>query len=199
MGKESTTALLCPTPRQLYSINYRVTEGEDGQEGHSLPPAPDRRRQFPRPWVLYPLHWGLVDSALRKPWVMGAAQHSDPSKATKLVSAHARLHTGTDCGLQQRPACFLQHPDTMTGNDHMDHQLQWGSDQTHATKDNSVVGSYPAGNSGVKGLSPGNSPSVTRSGHQGLSGVVLRNSLGPAVLQSQARAVWTDVHMCLPN
>lgn len=36
----------------------------------------------------------------------------------------------------------------------MDHQLQWGSDQTHATKDNSVVGSYPAENSGVKGVCP---------------------------------------------
>lgn len=80
--------------------------------------------------------------------------HTDPSKAMKLASAHTRLRTGTDCGLQQRPACFPQHPDTMTGNDDMDHQLQWGSDQTHATKDNSVIGSCPAGDSGVKGVCP---------------------------------------------
>lgn len=36
----------------------------------------------------------------------------------------------------------------------MDHQLQWGSDQAHATKDNSDIGSCPAGDSGVKGICP---------------------------------------------
>lgn len=79
--------------------------------------------------------------------------------------------------------------DTMTGKDRMDHQLRWGSGQAHATKDNSVIGFCPAGDSGVKGVCPLGILQVSAGTALDLQYYSLRHEQGGPTC---------TLHMCLP-